>query len=53
MYPRECKIIMSTTTQTIAEFLGTAFFLGAILLTSGLAGQFAMVGAALAAAVFL
>ena len=40
-------------TKTVIEFIGTTFFLGAILATVGMAAQFAMVGAALAVAIFV
>jgi glycerol uptake facilitator-like aquaporin len=43
----------SLVAKTVIEFLGTAFFLGTILLTAGMASQFAIVGAALAVAIFV
>lgn len=43
----------SLVTKTLVEFLGTTFFLGAILATAGMTYQFALVGAALALAIFV
>ena len=43
----------SLAVNALIEFLGTTFFLGAILATAGMTLQFALVGAALATAIFV